>query len=195
MTSIEINHGYGILISAYSSIREILDNPRFRLVYDDGRRWLRRHPGEKFDMIVMNTTFHWRANTTNLLSREYLRLVKTHLNPGGVFYFNSTGSIDAGYTAASVFNHIIKYRNFYAASDANFEMSAVQKRDNLLRYRNDRGKPYFLQSKRYEKLMNDLAAQRQTDIGDKLRNAAGFRLITDDNMLVEYKLGVFSQPE
>ena len=45
---------------------------------DDGRRWLHRH-ADPFDVIVMNTTWHWRSNITNLLSREFMALARAHV--------------------------------------------------------------------------------------------------------------------
>jgi len=45
-----------------------------------------------FDAIVSNTTFHFRANTINLLSAEFLALVKEHLSAGGIVFYNTTDS-------------------------------------------------------------------------------------------------------
>jgi len=36
----------------------------------------------KFDMIVMDTTYHWRAHSTNLLSVEFLNLARKFLMGG-----------------------------------------------------------------------------------------------------------------
>src|SRR3977135_4003272 len=58
------------------------------------RRWLKRNPQTRYDLIVQNPTYHWRANAGNLLSREYLTEVRKHLNPGGVVTTNTTGSFD-----------------------------------------------------------------------------------------------------
>jgi spermidine synthase len=40
----------------------------------------------------MNTTYHWRDHSTNLLSTDFLAIVRHHLNPGGVFFYNTTDS-------------------------------------------------------------------------------------------------------
>lgn len=80
MTVIEINPGYMDLIAKYEPVRSLLTNPKVRIVVDDGRRWLHRHE-ERFDFIVMNTSYHWRAHMTNLLSREFLELARAHLLP------------------------------------------------------------------------------------------------------------------
>ena len=48
------------------------------IVFDDAHRWLAHHSLRTFDVIVTNTTFHWRANTTNLLSLEFLQAIRRH---------------------------------------------------------------------------------------------------------------------
>src|SRR5262249_26501837 len=74
LTIIEINPGYLRLISQYPMVASVLKNPRVSISIDDGRRWLFRNPNRRFDLIVMNTTFYWRAHASNLLSVEFLEL-------------------------------------------------------------------------------------------------------------------------
>src|ERR687883_626729 len=81
--------------------------PSPAVVIDDGRRWLRRHPEERFDAIVQNTTHHFRANVTNLLSVEYLRLLRGHLSDGGIALYNTTGSEDVQFTGATTYPHAL----------------------------------------------------------------------------------------
>jgi hypothetical protein len=38
----------------------------------------------RFDLIVMETTFNWRANISSLLSAEFLALARTRLNPQSI---------------------------------------------------------------------------------------------------------------
>jgi spermidine synthase len=83
LTIVEINPGYLRLIRRNSEVASLLRNPKVQIEIDDGRRWLVRNTGRKFDAIVMNTTFHWRSNASNLLSSEFLQLIREHLNPGG----------------------------------------------------------------------------------------------------------------
>lgn len=112
IVAVEINPGYLGLIAKYPQVSGILSDPRVKIVIDDGRRWLRRHPTESFDLIVQNTTLYWRAYTTNLLSREYMQLVAEHLKPGGIAAFNSTFSGDVLETAKSVFPFVQRRTNF-----------------------------------------------------------------------------------
>jgi spermidine synthase len=114
---LEINPGYVDVIRRYPQVRAILHDPRVVLHFDDGRRWLKRHAGEQYDFLVMNTTFHFRAYATLLLSDEFLRMARSHLRPGGVIAFNSTDAPDVYKTAAGVFRQVYKLRNFVVAGD------------------------------------------------------------------------------
>ena len=118
LTIVEINPGYLQLIAQYPAVASLLKNPKVKIIIDDGRRWLVRHPESKFDFIVMNTTWHWRAHITNLLSQEFLGLVRAHLNPGGIHYFNTTSSDEAQRTAALFFPYAMRVINFIAVSDS-----------------------------------------------------------------------------
>jgi spermidine synthase len=82
------------LISKYSEVESLLRNPKVHIIIDDGRRWLVANPNRRFDFILMNTTFNWRANTTNLLSTEFMDLLRTHMKQGGIAYYNTTSSRD-----------------------------------------------------------------------------------------------------
>jgi spermidine synthase len=111
LTVVEINGGYLELIERQPEVKSLLRNPKVRIIQDDGRRWLGHHPDMRFDAIVANTTFHFRANATNLLSSEYLALVKQHLAPGGVYFYNTTGSRRAQRTACAAFPHGARFLN------------------------------------------------------------------------------------
>ena len=74
LTVVEINPAYLQLIPQYPAVASLLQNPKVHIVIDDGRRWLLEYPRRRFDLIVMNTTFHWRDHASNLLSRDFLRL-------------------------------------------------------------------------------------------------------------------------
>ncbi len=64
MTIVEINPGYLGLIEKHANVASLLHNPKVRIEIDDGRRWLTAHPDRRFDFILMNTTFNWRANAS-----------------------------------------------------------------------------------------------------------------------------------
>lgn len=67
---------------------------------------------EKFDYVVSNTTFHYRAMATNLLSQEFFTLIREHLNEGGVFYFNTTKSDRAYRTIFESFKFGARFHSF-----------------------------------------------------------------------------------
>jgi spermidine synthase len=118
LDAVEINPGYLKLIPQYPAVRSFLDNPKVRLYVDDGRRWLLAHPEAHYDAIVVNSTFNWRDHSTGLLSVEYLRLVRSHLNAGGVYYFNTTESDETIATALSIFPSALRVINFVVVSDS-----------------------------------------------------------------------------
>jgi spermidine synthase len=118
---VEINPGYLDAIKDYPQQASALTDPRVKLYIDDGRRWLRTHPDRHYDLVVINTTWYWRAYSSNLLSREFLLLLKQHMNEGALLAYNTTGSPDVVKTANTVFSHIGLYGNFVIAADYNWQ--------------------------------------------------------------------------
>jgi spermidine synthase len=187
LTVVEINPAYPEVIGHYPDIASVLNDEKVSVAFDDGRRWLNRHPDERFDVIVMNTTYHWRSQITNLLSDDFLRICKAHLKPGGVIYYNTTDSPDVPYTAAQVFRHVTMYLNFVAASDSPFDMTPAERRAALARFRHD-GRPVFDENDAGGRaLLDKLTAEPLSDLGDELRARTDLWHITDDNMATEFK--------
>lgn len=181
---LEINPGYVDVIRRYDTVRPLLDDPRTTIHFDDGRRWLKRHPQEKYDLIVMNTTFHFRAYTSMLLSQDFLQIARSHLQPGGVLAFNSTDSPDTYKTAASVFGKVYKLRNFVVAGDtlALPEQAEVERRMGGVL---DLSKPAVLAKLRSD--MQHFVPFNETATASKLGRP--LEITTDQNMLTEYKYG------
>lgn len=188
MVVVEIGRAYPKLIPDYPEIAPILSDPRIRIVLDDGRRWLKNHPEEQFDFILMNTSFPWRSNMTNLLSREFLELARQHLRPGGILFYNSLGSPHVHHTAAHVFKHVTTYLSFVAASDAPIAVSPAERRERLLRFARSDGTPVFAHSAAHAKRLEELMAAPLPDLAPGLRARKDLWLITDDNMATEFKV-------
>ena len=181
---VEINPGYLELISKYPDSAAILSDQRIKIHIDDGRRWLVRNSKEKYDFILMNTTFHWRSQTNNLVSYEFLDMVKSRMKPGGVMYYNTTESKDIPFTAAHIFKYCVTYRNFLAVSDSPFSQSIQQKKENLLKYVNEENEPILSDSDLLDSLASaDLENQRSA----WLRKKGFLKIITDNNLVSEFK--------
>jgi spermidine synthase len=200
LTVVEINPGYLKLIAKYDQVKSLLTNPRVEIVVDDGRRWLNRHPEERFDAMVMNTTWNWRAHSTNLLSVEFMELVRSRLAPGGILYFNTTSSDDVKKTAATVFPHALRIYNFMAVSDSPFSFDKERWRTTLTTMKID-GEPIVtIKDADDEQFLAETVAYADSvnepprDDGLEKResvlaraNAAGALVITDDNMVPEWR--------
>jgi hypothetical protein len=186
LTVVEINPGYVQLVAKYPPVASLLSNPKVTIVVDDGRRWLARNH-RRFDMVVSNTPFHWRAHSTNLLSREYCRLVSAHLNPGGVYYFNTTGSAAALKTAMVEFPYGLRFLSLAAVSTSPIGFDRERFRQIMAHYRID-GRPVLnlelsAGRERLEKILGSVAVESRESILSRL---ASTPLVTDDNMYPEW---------
>lgn len=196
VTIVEINPGYLSLIPKYPDVASLLQNPKVHVEIDDGRRWLARHPDEHFDLIVANITFHWREHATNLLSSEFLNLVRRHLSPGGVYYYNATSSADAMKTGFSVFPHGLRFGSFIAVSDAPIRLDPAAWAAALATWTVD-GRLLLdpsvpAQAERLLAILSLADPNAHTPgLGietreEVLRRNPGARVITDDNMASEW---------
>jgi len=62
---------------------DVLDNPKLRIVFNDGRNYLMTTK-EKFDVITADPIHPWFSGAGYLYTEEYFRLAAKHLNPGGI---------------------------------------------------------------------------------------------------------------
>lgn len=191
--AVDINPAYIDLISRYPQVAPILRDPRIQLHVDDGRRWLKRSSGQRFDLIVMNNTLHGRSYSTNLLSIEFMRELRMHLVPGGLMAFNTTGSQDAALTAMQVFPHCYRHSAMVYCSERDFRPTPVIAESRLAALTLD-GQPILTTS---DFAQAEGAGRRLVAMAtgvkpvhlmfDDVRHVA--RVITDANMLTEYRHG------
>ena len=198
ITVVEINPGYLSIIARYQPVRGLLSNHKVNIAIDDGRRWLVHHPEQTFDLIVQNTTEHWRANTTNLLSQEYLVLIREHLRPGGGFFYNTTWSQDAFKTAFTVFPYGLRVLNFAFVSDSPVRLDSTRWHQILSTYRIE-GKLVLDASRVEDREKLDSLLSLPESIGaaptlagletreSMLARLTKASVVTDDNMLPEWR--------
>lgn len=188
LTVVEINPGYIDIVAKHREVSGLLHNPKVTIDFDDGRRWLLRHPERRFDVIVMNTTLHWRAHATNILSTEFMEIARRHLSPGGVFYFNTTDSFDVQQTAARAFPHLLRITNFVAVSDSPFRFDRDRWRSILETMQiEDRRALDFARDgdkKIYDDLLGFNDIEGRESILERTKVAS---VISDDNMVVEWR--------
>jgi spermidine synthase len=206
LTIVEINPGYLELIAKAPEVASVLANPKVSIVTDDGRRWLWANPDRRFDAIVSNTTWHFRANTTNLLSREFLDLVKSHLNPGGIFFYNTTASDRVQRTGCLAFAHGARFLNHMVVAQTPIAWDFERWRRTLESYRID-GRQVVDPSRPEDRATLDRLESWESSPAPPAAHAeappiescpellvrtAGQQPVTDDNMGTEwrYSLGL-----
>jgi spermidine synthase len=198
-TIVEINPGYVEVVRRHPQVSGFLSNPKVELVIDDGRRWMLAHRDRKFDLIVMDTIYHWRAHATNLLSVEYLNLARSLLKPGGVIYFNTTFSDEAEHTGAVLFPYAYRHALFMAVSETPIQIDKSRWRRVLENYSLEGKRMFNLADPEDRKIVDGIIAIADTLPGPTyvsrgmesreniLRRTLGMPMITDDNMVTEWR--------
>ena len=195
---VEINPGYLQLIPQYPAVRSLLTNPKVRVYVDDGRRWLNAHPQARYDAIVMNSSFYWRDHSTGLLSADFAAEARAHLNSGGVFYYNTTGSREVMATGMKVFPYGLRVINFIAVSDAPLELNVDRWMEILKQYKIDNQQVFAPENPGAQATLAKYRALAATanappdsqgmELSASLRaRLAGRDIITDDNMGREWR--------
>jgi predicted membrane-bound spermidine synthase len=197
VTVVEINAGAVGIVSRHPAVASLLANPKVRIEVDDGRRWLVRNRDRRFDAIVSNTTYYFRASASNLLSAEFLALVRDRLRPGGIFLYNTTGSERAQRTGCLAFPHGVRFSNQLVVSGSPLAADFARWRAALSAWRID-GRPALDPSRpearrTLDALMSlggELAPRHARTLepcGEILARTAGRPPITDDNMGSEWR--------
>lgn len=202
LTVVEINPGCIELVRGDPAVASVLSNPKVAIHVDDARRWLSANPHRRFDAIVSNTTYHYRANASSLLSAEFLALVRGHLRPGGIFLYNTTGSERAQRTGCLAFPHGARFSNQLVVSDAPLDLDFARWRRTLESYRID-GRPVLDPSRPDDRRALDALLSMEAAVApgggssparplercpDIAARTAGKAPITDDNMGSEWRV-------
>jgi spermidine synthase len=157
---------------------------------DHKRKFLRGAGEGTYDLVVMNTTFHWRAYISLLLSKQFLTLARSRMAPGGLLAFNTTGAPDALYTASSVFPHAYLYDNFAVCADVDWRRALEQPASvaELIRIAPE-GMPLLTEADR-ALAMNYLSLKRTTTSAElSTKIGRPLEVITDRNLITEYRYG------
>lgn len=165
-------------------------NPRIHLRWQDGRSGLALDP-KKYDVII-SAPLHLRAaGSSSLLSREYLELVRSRLEPGGVVtLYSQEGRPEQAEiiraTVRSVFAYVETFRGgvLTVASDAPIEITP-----NSVAARMRRRDPLAREMRAFDRLLRQ-QGQKEGLFGlfdaERLPVPATRHLVTDDHPLVEY---------
>ncbi|RYY74108.1 MAG: hypothetical protein EOO52_14670 [Gammaproteobacteria bacterium] len=191
---VEINKGYSTLVNQYPGANDIFNDRRINFFYTDGRQLVQKaiNENKKYDLIVMNNTWHWRIYSTNLLSIEFMGMLKKVMNKGAVTTFNSTDSLDVVFTAKNVFDKVYMYRNFVYVSDRNLSQSLVEYKDRLCSLSAARvdgqncGQPAYHSA---TQSLSSVHLLEWEEIPKAWLNGRSAEVITDDNMITEYRFG------
>jgi len=198
---VEINPGYLPLIEQYPMVQSLLSNPKAHIYIDDGRRWLLAHPDAHYDLIVANTSYYWRDHSSNLLSADFLHLIRQHLKPGRFLLLQLHQFSGCAHYGLHEFRYGIRVINFLAVSDSPIVLDKDRCLAVLREYKID-GKPVFdpANSRTARALaaymaLADTISQPPRDLGleagEMMAARFGARhIITDDNMGAEWMADV-----
>jgi spermidine synthase len=197
---VEINPGYLQLVAQYPQVRSLLHNPKVHIYIDDARRWLVAHPELKYDVMVANISFHWRDHSSQVLSTEFLHIVKQHLLPGGLYYYNATESPEVFVTGLHEFTYGLRVITFLMVTDSPIVLDKSHWFSVLNRYEIDGKKMFDASNARGQLVLAaysafaDSVKERPRVVGLEAGNVlaqrlGARRLITDDNMGAEWMPG------
>lgn len=77
---------------ALAAGRRELEEPRVRLIYEDGRRHL-RETAERYDVVLLDRPLPRSLAENRFFTDEFFRLVRQRLRPGGILAVSAAGSL------------------------------------------------------------------------------------------------------
>jgi spermidine synthase len=191
---VEINPGYLRLIESYPDQKAALADPRIRLNIGDGRKFLRSALAGQYDLILMNTSWNWRAYSSMLLSKELIELARSRLSPGGLLSYNATGSPDALKTASTTCPHAYLYGSFVVCGETDWrgKLETPEAIERIMAIK-PLGRRIFAEADR-DLVRSFVSIDLTVDLA-KVALAAGrpLEVITDRNLITEYRYGRLSK--
>jgi len=130
-----------VRINGYPGVVAITNDSRIEHVFGDGRLYLRR-AGRKYDIIEADALFPTSAYSGNLYSDAYFRLLRNHLNPGGLAV-TWAPTARVARTFASVFPYVWHQQAIMMGSDTPID---VNPEVILERLRGQKVRDYFASS-------------------------------------------------
>jgi hypothetical protein len=188
MTIVEINPDYVKEIAKHPEIAPLLQDERVNIIIDDGRKWVRKNVGQ-YDVIMMNTTYYWRAYGTNLLSQEFLNILKQHLHTNSMVLYNPTGSEDAFFTAKSVYPQVYDYNDMVVSSFQPIDKPNVDEIAQRLMNLQFPENQQVVFSAEQAKKAAEFFDKQPFHVYKHKENERLPEIIHDSNMITEYKYG------
>jgi spermidine synthase len=174
------------------------DNPRVRIVYQDGRHVLANQPTQ-FDVIISEPSNPWMAGASRLFTREFFAQAKRRLAPNGMFcqwvqlYELSPRNIRALiHAVVSEFPHVALFRPSFSSTDS---LLIASKQPLRKRWRLDRlQRDVWKQNPRTRAEFIRAGLRGAIDLLPRFRAGTqalqafvkGSPINTDDNALVEW---------
>ncbi|MEM2003533.1 MAG: polyamine aminopropyltransferase [Halobacteria archaeon] len=98
----------------------VLDDPRLRLVIEEGRKWLSEQPNKSIDVLIIDVTDPLEGGPSYLLfTREFYQLASQKLKDDGVLATQATSPVHNEFvydsikkTLASIFKYVIPLHAF-----------------------------------------------------------------------------------
>ena len=138
---------------------------------------------------MMNTTYYWRAYGTNLLSQEFLNILKQHLHTNSMVLYNPTGSEDAFFTAKSVYPQVYDYNGMVVSSFQPIDKPNVDEIAQRLMNLQFPENQQVVFSAEQAKKAAEFFDKQPFHVYKHKENERLPEIIHDSNMITEYKYG------
>jgi len=99
VTLVDLDEGMTSLSRAFPPLAELnqhsFDDPRVAVINTDGLVWLRENSSDRFDAAIVDFPDPSTYSLGKLYTRDFYRLIREHLSPGGTLAVQSTSPFQA----------------------------------------------------------------------------------------------------